>query len=189
MISKARLASHNHDMRRPTSGDRSGNSSDASSPPCFSSRSGQRNFYPRPMTHWAGEYPDELMRAFFAQVTMEARLRNSTKPPAPTSLITFLAAAFQIPPLRSTSPLCHGASDAVKGCLVPCASRNSPSSLPMPDVVQLIRTTSCTENASPGFLDGTGKQMLNLVARSTMCRNSNTGSSESATTKRSSPTV
>ena len=147
------------------------------------------NFYPRPMTHWAGEYPDELMRAFFAQFTMEASLRISTKPPAPTSLIALLASAFQIPPLRSTSPFCHGASDAVTYCLVPCASRNSPSSLPMPDVVQLIQTTSCTENAPSGLLDGTGKQMLNLVARSTMCRNSNTCSSESASIKRSTPTV
>ena len=57
------------------------------------------------MTHWAGEYPDGLMRASFA------RLRISTKPRAPTSLIVFLAAAFQIPPLRSTSPFCEGAFD------------------------------------------------------------------------------
>ena len=52
---------------------------------------------------------------------MEASLRISTKPRAPTSLIAFLAAAFQIPPLRSTNPFCHGASDAVKYCLMPCA--------------------------------------------------------------------
>ena len=80
------------------------------------------------MTHWAGEYPGELIRAFFAQFTMEASLRIPTKPRAPTSLIAFLAAAFQIPPLRSTSPFCHGASDAVKYCRIPWASTNSPSS-------------------------------------------------------------
>ena len=66
------------------------------------------------MTHWAGEYPDELIRAFFAQFTMEKSLRMSTKPRAPTYFIAFQAAAFQIPPLRSTCPFCHGASGAVK---------------------------------------------------------------------------
>ena len=71
------------------------------------------------MTHRAGEYPDELMRAFFAQFTMDATLRISTQPRAPTSLIVFLAAAFQIPPLRSTSPFCQGASDDVKSCRMP----------------------------------------------------------------------
>ena len=50
------------------------------------------------MTHWAGEYPDELIRAFFAQFTMEASLWISTKPRALTPLIAFLAADFQIPP-------------------------------------------------------------------------------------------
>ena len=86
-------------IRRPNSGELLGNSSDASSPLCFSTSSDQGNLYPRPVTQWAGEYPDELMRAFFAQLTMEARLRSSTKPRAPTSSITFLAAT-QIPPTR-----------------------------------------------------------------------------------------
>ena len=35
MVSKARRAAHNHDIRRPNSGEWSGNSSDASSPLCF----------------------------------------------------------------------------------------------------------------------------------------------------------
>ena len=68
------------------------------------------------MTHWAGENPDEFKREFFAQFTMEANLRIATKPRAPISLIVFLAAAFQVPPLRSTSPFCQGASDAAKYC-------------------------------------------------------------------------
>ena len=52
----------------------------------------------------------------------------------------------------------------------------------------IIQTTSSTDDTSSGLVDGTGKQMLNLVARSTMFRNSNTCSLESASTKRSTPT-
>ena len=77
------------------------------------------NLYPRPMTQWPGEYPDEFMRAFFAQFTMDATLRVSTKLSACDIFDVFLAAAFQIPPLRSTSPFCQGASDAGKYCRMP----------------------------------------------------------------------
>ena len=35
--------------------------------------------------------------------------------------------------------------------------------------VQFIQTISSTDTTSPGLLDGTGKQMLNLMARSTSC--------------------
>ena len=49
---------------------------------------------------------------------------------------------------------------------------------------QLVPTISSTDKTSSGLLDGTGKQMLHLVARSTLFRNSNTCSPESASINR-----
>ena len=48
------------------------------------------NLNPRPMTHWAVHHRGELSERFLP--TIEASLRISTNPRAPTSLIVFLAA-------------------------------------------------------------------------------------------------
>ena len=119
MVSKARLAAHNHDIRRPKSGEWSGNPNDASSPLCFSSRSDHGSLYPRPMT--LGRRVSRRVDAgLFCPVHMEASLRISTKLRAPTSLICLLgsrlpdsAIAFNKPFLPRSFGCCEILFDAV----------------------------------------------------------------------------
>ena len=152
----------------------SGASSEEHSPRCVSSSREHGNLYPRPMTHWAGENPDELTRAFYAQFTMEASLRHFDKASSPNVFDGFSSSCLP----NATVPFNKSVLLQVFGCR------------------EILSNTVCFHKLAwvmpifPNHLENRqnviwplgwhGKQMVNRVVRSTMLRNSNTCSSDSA---------
>ena len=167
MVSKARLADHNHNIRRPNSGKWFGNSGDASSPLSFSSRSGHGNLYPRPMTHWAGEYPDELMQPFFCQVHYGCESSHNHETSCSDIFDCFSCTCLPDSDVafnKSALPRSFGCREILSDAMnFHKLTELSSNSHPLSEIkllmgpAQFIRTISSTDNTSSSLLDGTEK--------------------------------
>ena len=78
-----------------------------------------------PKTHWLGEYPFGLGKAFRVWVTMLVAVKASAMVVTWTSMQTLFQTSFYSPPARSHRPFCQGDSRGMTSCSTPYSFKKS----------------------------------------------------------------